>query len=797
MFVKTELHSQENKEDYDLEKLEQTANRHEWTPTLLTANSSALSNMVMYNGRVFSWTNRGSQNGITVIDGIAWNSTLKKWSPSDLYAGLQSELHNNGLAVNGTFSEFGYLQNSSIHYVTTAVPEGKKSFLVASGFSNSIYTNQFRLHYNSGVVYNNWRSSSGLVIQQSPSGFIANGYKKSIGLVISLEKQFSANEKIGVTLIWNVGDQSKAATTVNETYSLSGQRTYNPNWGWRHQALYFPNTKQTNAPLFNFRYQKEWNENTFIKISNALVIGRQSQSSLEWTKSADPRPDYYRYLPSYISDSAMRNKLIDWYTQHPEQLQINFDRLEKTNQSSVDNRSFYIVNQQNSDLLILHGAVIFSHTIRSNLNFRAGLDYAFDRIHYTSTIKDLLGGKYYYNYNSWINDDGTETSFQNDILQPDRKIKAGEQWGDNYTIRAIQARPWIQINKTGPFLEAGFAMGYGVQGLQRIGYNANGLFPNSSKGESNLLLYPSWDMKGQLLFKLSGRAYFRSILHAQWIVPLPASIYINQEVNAIANPYLLTEFHEGADIGFYYRAPAFKATISAFWISILNKTEQKMFYHDGYAAFVYGLVGRLNTINNGIESAIETDLWERIQLSVVSTYEMNLFSNNPQYQLLLVNNLNNIESGQLHLKNLPISNSPVLVNAIAIQYPFMYNLRLGCTLVYAQQRQVSIDFFRRSDAVKNRIDAYSWNSLVSPILLPDKTVVNVFISKTFQFKNANKQYRWTTSLSIRNALDAFIPIIAYEQSRFDYVHFNSNKYAVKYLLDQGVAYALHLQLQIQ
>ena len=81
--------------------------------------------------------------------------------------------------------------------------------------------------------------------------------------------------------------------------------------------------------------------------------------------------------------------------------------------------------------------------------------------------------------------------------------------------------------------------------------------------------------------------------------------------------------------------------------------------------------------------------------------------------------------------------------------------------------------------------------------LPDNTVVNAFVSKSAQFKIASKTIRGFTSLSIRNVLNTFIPIFAYEQSRFDYIKFNASKYAVKYLLDQGVTYSLRIQLQIQ
>ena len=81
--------------------------------------------------------------------------------------------------------------------------------------------------------------------------------------------------------------------------------------------------------------------------------------------------------------------------------------------------------------------------------------------------------------------------------------------------------------------------------------------------------------------------------------------------------------------------------------------------------------------------------------------------------------------------------------------------------------------------------------------LPDNSVINAFMSKSTQFKLTSKTIRGFVSFSIRNVLNTFIPIFAYEQSRFDYIKFNASKYAVKYLLDQGVTYSFRIQIQLQ
>ena len=184
-------------------------------------------------------------------------------------------------------------------------------------------------------------------------------------------------------------------------------------------------------------------------------------------------------------------------------------------------------------------------------------------------------------------------------------------------------------------------------------------------------------------------------------------------------------------------------------------------------------------------------------MTFVSTVQKNIFLNNPQFQLLSVNDLQAFSNGTLHLQNLAAESSPSFANAMTFQYQPIATLRIGITMLYVKQRPIAVDFYRRTDDVKNKLDIFSWTKIQETGFLPDNGILNMYMSKSLQIKIATKTLRFFTNLSIRNVLNTFIPVFAYEQSRFDYVKFNSNKYPVKYLLDQGITYSLRIQLQIQ
>ncbi len=774
----------------------------DWIPSMLNAVSNPLYNLMIYNGRVFSWNLRGESGSVKMVDGINWHSKIGQWSGDHLFTGMNYIFKKNEVHLHGTFSSSGYFNTQIANVLSTENTVQKKTTTFLGNFSNTSNTSNIKsmaIHFNDALALKNVHSNFAIKLEEAPLGILPNGYKKLANVFFSIDKKHNANTSIGLSFIWNYLDQGRAATTTNEMYALSQQRSYSPNWGWYHNKPYFPSTRQTNVPVITFRYSKKWSDRATLNVSNGIVFGKETRSNLEWTNTADPRPDYYKYMPSYIVDTLLSNQLRDWYLQHPQQLQINFDQLERVNKAANEKRSFYIVNQENSTLFMMHGSIQFTHAFKQKVNFQIGIEYALDQIHFFNTIKDLLGGSFFYNYNGWMNDDTLAFSFQNDISQPNKKVKLGEKWGANYTMHSFQAKPWMQVQKQGPVFESGFALGYGIEAIERLGSNQNGLYPNS-KGKSGLQYFTTADMKAQLMYKYSGRIYLRSILYAKWLAPRYQSIFIDPAINSYSTPYALQESNYGADLSIFYRAPSFKTTLSLYQKFAFNETENKMFYHDAYARFVYGVVGQMNSINNGVELVIENNLLKSLKMNYAATFSNNIFLNNPAYQYLDVNNLQMKESGVLLIKNLQKSNGPKLVNAISFIYQPFYGFTLGLTTLYAQERPVSMNFFRRSEWVKNKLDPITWSQIQNITILQDQFVVNAFVSKYFQTKPSKysqKIYRWSMSASARNILNTSIPIIAYEQTRFDYLRFKKEKFAMKYLMDAGASFSIRIQLQIQ
>ena len=89
------------------------------------------------------------------------------------------------------------------------------------------------------------------------------------------------------------------------------------------------------------------------------IISTSSPSALNWYKSADPRPDYYRYLPSYYEDQDVKDLYTHKWLTDESFSQINWDALYQANylnnlqarETGVERGSTYILERRHSNQL--------------------------------------------------------------------------------------------------------------------------------------------------------------------------------------------------------------------------------------------------------------------------------------------------------------------------------------------------------------------------------------------------------------------------------------------------------------
>ena len=190
--------------------------------------------------------------------------------------------------------------------------------------------------------------------------------------------------------------RSMQANSVLEAYTLTGSNYYNTNWGWYQGKQRSARVRTTYEPitLLSHYYTPAHNKYTITSTLGA-TFGRNSTTALNWYDAADPRPDYYRYLPSYFIQSGDTTSLYwdykeEWMN-NDQFRQINWDRMYNINQlaASQGKRAQYILENRVMDHIQVGGTSHITADLNENIRLFAGLDIRSFKQHSYNQINDL------------------------------------------------------------------------------------------------------------------------------------------------------------------------------------------------------------------------------------------------------------------------------------------------------------------------------------------------------------------------------------------------------------------------
>ena len=130
----------------------------------------------------------------------------------------------------------------------------------------------------------------------------------------------------------------------------------------------------------------------------------------------DPRPDYYRNLPSYyyMEDedyNRVNQDKYDWTmyawthrgADYDNFQHLNWDRLYNVNYNNPDGRSKYALEERHVDQNDLQFAANAKYRVSEVLTVNGGMDMRLNRTENYKKMNDLLGGNYFLNIDSFAN----------------------------------------------------------------------------------------------------------------------------------------------------------------------------------------------------------------------------------------------------------------------------------------------------------------------------------------------------------------------------------------------------------
>ena len=227
--------------------------------------------------------------------------------------------------------------------------------------------------YSTGLNSKGWAFSTSIIGRYAPEGIIEGTFYNSLGLQFSLQKVFNEHHSLNLTAWGAPTQRATNSAATQEAYDLAGTNLYNPAWGYLDGKKKSSRIVESVDPSVIFNWVWKPKMGTQLNTGIAFRNNRYSSSALNWYQTADPRPDYYRYLPSYYTPDAdpftdpelyaaqkeVYDFVADWWGGDKAHRQIDWNRLYQTNllnrqqfdrNPELVGQSSYILENRHSNL---------------------------------------------------------------------------------------------------------------------------------------------------------------------------------------------------------------------------------------------------------------------------------------------------------------------------------------------------------------------------------------------------------------------------------------------------------------
>lgn len=650
------------------------------SPTILFGQNDVFNNIAGYNFSSVRFRVRGysSESQDVYMAGVRMNDAITGYTPYSLWSGLNEAVRSKE-SVNGSeISDYGF---GGYNGLTNIDPMASK---VRTGWRGSVLTNSalYRLRlmmtYSSGELDNGWSYAFSASARLGGNDWIKGVYYRSFGYYGSVEKKFGEEHKLGLTFMAAPGQRGAQNGSTQEVYDLMGDNMYNSNWGYYNGKVRNAREKKTHEPIAILKYDFT-PESKKVKASATVLyrFGKNGYTALDWYDAPDPRPDYYRNLPSYFfMDNTDYNRLNyskymwakeQWEQDIPSITHINWDRLYAVNAmngTADGNRSKYVIEERRTDQQDLNFAANAKWSPVNCFTLAGGLSYKWNRTEYYKILDDLLGGDYYVNIDQFAERDyaSSVTMYQNDLdyyLKNGKAqtLKQGDKYGYDYYANVRRAEAWVsgRFSKFG--LDVALAGRIGYTKYWREGLLRKGLFPGLDANGQPMTyegkVITTYDpITGDAITSL-GKSEVKDFLtgaaklNVSYVIPGGHRVYANAAFIADAPnfnqafisprtrnsivPNLKTNKTLTADLNYAYSNSGYDVRVTGYYTAIKDQSKVMSFYDDAQNSFTNFAMSGIDQRHIGLELGFKVPLpVPNLALQGVVSYGQFVYTSNPK-----------------------------------------------------------------------------------------------------------------------------------------------------------------------
>ena len=520
---------------------------------------------------------------------------------------------------------------------------GSKASLSAC---NRNYLARAMFTHSTGIRPDGWALTMSASYRWANEGVIEGTFYNALGLFLSAQKKFDSRHSLALAAWATPTERAQQSAATEEAFALAGSHYYNPYWGYQNgvkrNARVVTSVEPTAVATWDFDIDKE----TRLVTSASFKYSNYGTTALGWNgNAADPRPDYYKKLPSSAynvwdlthavtdDEEAAFWDLYHTFNGSPAGRQIDWDRMYFANQqaNAVGGEALYYVEERHNDQMATSLTSTLTKSIDKYQRYNLGIVASTTKGMHYKLMDDLLGATKYTDIDKFAaRDNGFGTDItQNDLRNPNRQIAEGDIFGYNYDIYVNKARAWGQYSlNNGPimFLLSGQLTG---STLERDGHMQNGRAADRSYGSSGVARFLGGGGKASFTWRPNGGNALSLNASYRKDAPLANNAFIANRTRSDFVHGLALEGILSTELSYALTAGGFQGRIAGYYIRFDNATEQTAFYNDSQSHFTYLTMQDVEKTHYGIEAAAVYNVTSALSFTFVGTLGEALYTNNP------------------------------------------------------------------------------------------------------------------------------------------------------------------------
>ncbi|HNR19240.1 MAG TPA: TonB-dependent receptor [Bacteroidia bacterium] len=795
--------------------------------SVLGASRDVFASAANFNWSIARFKARGYDdvNSITLMNGIEESDLYNGRTAYSSWSGLNDVLRSRENTRGLTPANYSFGSVGGTSSIDSRATRQRKQLSATYGLSNRTYDNRFMLTYGSGILNKGWAFSASISRRWANEGFVKGTYYDGFAYYAGISKIINKHE-LSLTMLASSVESARSSANTQEVYDLTGDNYYNSNWGYQGGKVRNSNIGTNYQPLYIFSHDWKISNKSSLTSAVSYTSGKRGSTSLNWIDAPDPRPTYYRYLPSYYEDAALAAFTEQKLKNNPDLLQIQWDDLVAANYRNIETvnnvdgiagnsvtgrKALYIIENRITETQRQSISTYYATLAGDNVTINAGANYQSQSSRFYKEIEDLLGADFYLDIDKYaaIDFQGDPSASQNDLNNPNRIVREGDKFGYDYEAHVSKVNVWSQANAKFDRIDVFGAISTTSTTMFREGNYKNGLFPDNSFGKSEKLRFSDIGLKGGATYKVNGRNYLFANAAYLTRAPLFDNVFVSPRTRDVVVDDVTNEKITSVEGGYLYTAPRLKAK-AVFYHTIFNDAiENRSFYLDygSFKSYINYTLTDIERTHSGTELSVDANLGKGFSATAAAAIGSYFYSSRP-LATITIDNTNTVNStGEtVYIKNLHVELTPQNAYAFGVNYRSTKFWNVGLSANYFANSYFDFSPARRTDDALQNIekDSETWKNLLSQQRTDGQFTLDLSAGWSYKLNNKFKSLKRNTFflvyLNVNNLLDnTDIITNGYEQGRLDRVGYTERDvdiFAPKFSYAFGRTYMLSFILRM-